>query len=262
MSIDKKNAQSEKALYIPKRPERDIAPENIPLLISYPKSGRTWIRYIFALVQKPLQLTHAGCSSKVSELGREFKSVPESLAEERLCLLMHRNPIDTAISFYFQVTRKDFQIHRKFRYVPRLYFENRLPPRDLVAFLRHPGYGVEKTCKFNRSWLDYFSRRTNVLDFSYEGMKLRPKETLMKVFLFSRVEQFDMDWVLQQSSFARMQAAEKSGMARHLQLRQKSSGDPDSAKVRRGRVFGYRDYLDQESIQYFQDLCRGYGIEA
>ena len=84
----------------------------------------------------------------------------------------------------------------------------------------------------------------------------------MKVFLFSRVEQFDMDRVLQQSSFAIMRAAEKTGRARHLQLRQKSSGDSDSAKMRRGKVFGYQDYLDQESIQYFQDLCRGYGIEA
>ena len=128
MSIDKKNARSEKALYIPKRPERDIAPENIPLLISYPKSGRTWIRYIFALVQKPLALTHAGCGSEVHKLGREFKSVRESLAEERLCLFMHRNPIDTAISFYFQVTRKDFQIHRKFRYAPRYTSKIGCPP--------------------------------------------------------------------------------------------------------------------------------------
>jgi len=262
MSIDMKNAQSEKALYIPKRVERYTTPNNIPLLISYPKSGRTWIRYIFALVQKPLDTGHAGSGSSIHLLGREFKGVLSNLAEDRLYLFMHRNPIDTAISFYFQVIRKDFQIHRKLRFVPRLYFENRLPPRDLVSFLHHPGYGVEKTCKFNRSWLDYFSRKTNALVFSYEDMKLTPKETLTKVFAFSGVEQFDMDWVLQQSNFANMQAAEKSGRAHHLWLRQNSSDDPDSAKVRRGKVFGYKDYLDQENIQYFQDLCRGYDIEA
>ena len=264
MSIDKKNARSEKALYIPKRPERNIAPENIPLLISYPKSGRTWIRYIFALVDQPLEASHAGCGVANNDVGKEFLSARTSMTDNRSCLFMHRNPIDTAISYYFQVTRRDFRIYSK-RYImtfPRLYFENRLPPRDLMSFLRHPGYGVEKTCKFNRSWLDYLSRRTNTLIFSYEDIKLRPEQTLSKVFRFNGVEQFDVDWILHQSSFASMQAVEKSGRAHHLALRQKSSKDPDSAKLRRGKVLGYQDYLDQESIQYFQDLCRRYGIEA
>jgi len=262
MSAAKSTAQSASAVHIPNALERDGATQDIPLLISYPKSGRTWIRYIFALIQKPLELSHAGTGSHISVLGREFKAIPSGLANGRLCLFMHRNPIDTATSYYFHITRKDFRLHRKLFYLPRLYFETRLPPRDLRSFLLHPGYGVEKTCKFNRAWLDYFGGRSDALVFSYEDMKQRPAETLSKVFAFSRIEGVDMDWLLEQSSFTNMQAAEKSGRARHLKLYQGRSKDPESAKIRRGKVLGYREYLDENDIQYFHKLCRGYGFEA
>lgn len=255
---------SESTLCIPQLPEFDIAPESKPLLVSHPKSGRTWIRYIFALVQKPLDTNHFGFGSAIQELGKEFSGLKTSAAENRLCLFMHRNPIDTAISWYFQVTRKDFRILSK-RYMQNaalLWFENRLPPRDLISFLHHSGYGVERVCKFNRYWIDHLSSRESAMTFSYEEMKFSTEKTLQKMFEFSQIENFDMKYILKQSSFENMSALERSGKASHLRLNRIRDKDPDSAKVRRGKVRGYRDYLDQESIECFQDLCQVYGFEA
>jgi hypothetical protein len=262
MLAENESGYVESVVHIPELPHLDVANQDVPLLVSYPKSGRTWLRYIFALAKKPLELTHAGCGSNVKVLGKSFEGIPSGLIDGGLCMFMHRNPIDTAISYYFQVTRKDFNLRRKIFHLPRLYLENRLPPKDIVEFLRHPGFGVEKICKFNRAWLDNLAGRENVLVFSFEDMKFRPEETLAKVMAFSRVSDCDIDWLVRQSDFARMKAAEKSGKARHLKLRQAKSGDPDSAKVRRGKVRGYREYLDETTIREFQDVCRNYGFEA
>ncbi len=257
-----KEAGGKSTLYIPEAPETDSAAQTMPLLISYPKSGRTWLRYIFALVQKPVEFSHAGSGSNIKIIGKKFSAIESEAAENRRCLFMHRNPIDTAISYFFHVTKKDFQLHHRFLHLPRLYFEDRLPPRDMPAFLRHPGFGVEKICKFNRAWIDHLSEQKDALIFSYEDMKFRSRQTLAGVFDFTKFEPVDLDWVLEQSSFENMRAAEKSGKAKHLKLRQSKSSDPDSAKVRRGKVMGYSEYLDAANIEHFRDLCRGYGFEA
>jgi hypothetical protein len=68
------------------------------VFVSYPKSGRTWIRYIFHLVGRQVRFTHAGQgTSNPSEIGTKFKRVRGSVLQDKN-MFMYRNALDTAVS--------------------------------------------------------------------------------------------------------------------------------------------------------------------
>ena len=46
--------------------------------ISFPKSGRTWMRYVFHLVGCPVTFTHAGHGTSQREMGEPFSGVDTS----------------------------------------------------------------------------------------------------------------------------------------------------------------------------------------
>ena len=80
---------------------------NRTVFVSYPKSGRTWIRYIFALVNLDVEFTHAGFGTReIKQIGTEFNGVKKSVLGRRN-IFMYRNPLDTAVSLYFQIHRTD-----------------------------------------------------------------------------------------------------------------------------------------------------------
>ena len=100
-----------------------------PTGISFPKAGRTWVRAVLRKSGAPLTFTHAGDGSRGRELGLPFDGVPAAY-RERPVLFLHRNPIDTAVSFFFQVTKKDFAAgtFKYYQRYPRLWLRGVLPP--------------------------------------------------------------------------------------------------------------------------------------
>ncbi len=234
-----------------------------PIGISFPKSGRTWLRAVLRRAKVKLTFTHAGHGSRGRELGRAFAAVPAELAD-RPVLLLHRNPLDTAVSFFFQVTAKDFApgtLRHAQRIVP-LWLGGRLPPRDVDAFALDPNYGVEAICRFNRGWIDHAAARDDSLIVTYEALRADPRGGFAEVLRFLGREPEGVDALVEAASFANMLAREEARAGNKRGFLRPDRSQENTRKVRRGKVAGYVDYLDPATIAKARAIAGRYGFDA
>lgn len=231
-----------------------------PIGISFPKAGRTWVRSVLNNARAPLTFTHAGNGSQGWELGRPFAGVPSEYADRKV-LFLHRNPIDTAVSFFFQVTKKDFA-PGTLKYLqrwPRLWWRGALPPFDIDGFVLHPTYGVEKVCRFNRGWLDHVEPRAECRVATYEGLRADPVPGFTGIVEWLGQPADRVGLAVEAKSFAAMKARELS-RPRHGGLDKRQ--EEGARKARKGKVGGYVDALRPETVAAAQAIAARYGFSA
>ena len=234
-------------------------------LVSYPKSGRSWLRYMFELCGHRLDVTHAGMGSYGKDLFRPYRGVDTSRLGNRRPIVLHRNPIDTAVSLYFQVNLKDRM--RTLRRHPIAYgvaaMRGQLPPRAIEEFTVHPRYGVENVCRFNRDWITWATSQPGAIVLSYEDMRADPAARLGALLDELGLKSVQpIEAVVEQAAFESMQRKERDGELKGGIWGRSRRDDPDSAKVRRGVVRGYHKYLGDEHIESLRDVARRFGFDA
>lgn len=236
----------------------------VATFVSHPKAGRTWLRFVFHLVGLDVHFTHAGSGSTSRYLGRAFDGVDRDEIRGSRVVFMHRNPIDTAVSFYFQVQRKDLPYH-SFRWFKRWLpytLAHRMPPHRIDDFVLHPGLGVPKVCAFDRAWIDALRDDPQALVLTYEDARKDTEAVFARLFAFLGADVPDVAAVVAESSFDRMRSLESTGRYQHLMLSEGKSGDPESRKVRRGKIRGYRDYLSEATIERCRQIAAEHGFEV
>jgi hypothetical protein len=102
------------------------------VIVSYPKSGRTWLRVILEMLAVELDYIHAGASLAEGIRFCDLKVLP--LAKP---LLMVRNPLDTVASCYFQATKR-----------------LKIYDGTMSDFIQDERYGLEKINYFHSLWKD------------------------------------------------------------------------------------------------------------
>ncbi len=235
-----------------------------PIGISFPKSGRTWVKAVLKRVGAPTRFTHAGHGSRKQELGRPFEAVAAGHAD-RPTLFLHRNPIDTAVSFFHQVNSKDFApgtLKYWQRLVP-LWLEGRLPPRSIDAFVLHPNYGVEKICRFNRAWLDHLAGRDDSLVVSYEELRADPMAGFGRILSWLGRDASGLAEAVEDKSFENMRAREAARAEEATSfLKPDRTRDEGAFKARRGKVGGYADELAPGTVARARDIAAAHGFEV
>lgn len=234
-----------------------------PVFLSYPKSGRTWVRFMLERAGIAMDYSHAGAGSRRRALGRPFRGIIKEKYAGRRIVFMHRNPIDTTVSFYFQVHRREL-IPGSSRYLRRLVpylLTGRWPPQDIKAFFKHPGYGVEKVCAYNRAWLDHLSNKPDALVLSYEELMADGKATMARLLPFLGADAARAGELVEHGRFDNMQRVESANPQGH-EFSPGIKDDPESLKVRRGKVGGYVDYLDADTIKECRAIAARYGFSA
>jgi hypothetical protein len=230
------------------------------IIVSYPKSGRTWLRY--ALVQFGIDATmsHAGTATNRRHIGRPAPGIPPQLADLPLVFL-HRNAIDTAVSMFYQIHKRDLRpgSGRWFRMLLPLAMRRALPPTDIDRFVLHPAYGLPKICRFNQRWLEHLKGRSDCLILKYEDMRASPSEEFQRLLDFFAITDTTGAALAEASSFDRMKAVERHGGQIEV-LKPVNQSDPASAKVRRGKVEGYHDELRPETVALCQKIVRDHGF--
>ncbi len=230
------------------------------LIVSYPKSGRTWLRFAFDSAGIKASLSHAGAATNRREIGWPFRGIPPALNAVPLVFL-HRDPIDTAVSMFYQVNRRDLRrgSGRWWRMLLPLALRGALPPTDIDAFVLHPIYGVEKVCTYNRAWLDHLEGRSDCLIMTYEAMRANPAEGFQSILDFWGEKSTTGAALAAASTFETMKAVE-AGRTGPATLRAATVSDANSAKVRKGNVRGFFDELAPETIKRALEIASRHGF--
>src|SRR5438067_8232467 len=231
------------------------------IILSVPKSGRTWIRaFLCAYFCKRHGLEFTLQPTRYNQPGFPRVIFSHDLFEHRIkgdpwdrlrgkylvprrelgrakIIPLARDPRDCFVSLYLQITRRD----------PHARVE--LRRKNVSDMLRDRRFGVRAIVSTMNDWMDEFSRRDNFTLVRYEALRASPAEhfrDLLNVFGESAPDMTMFQDALEFSRFENMQKLEAAGAFDSKILHPGDVRDPESFKVRRGKVGGYREYLSAE----------------
>jgi hypothetical protein len=240
------------------RERAELAPAKVAI-VSFPKSGRTWLRMLIgrALCQRyglpeaqvldtfeltraagilPTIFSHDGTSNTE---GRHFRRLDRSKRayRDKRVLLLCRDPRDTVISCFFEATK------RKGVYAG-----------TLSEFLRDPHYGIEKIVTFYELWDAARSVPEELLIVSYEGLHADPGKLLRETLAFmgaSDLPERTITDAIEYGRFDNMRRMEQSGgLGEGSRMRPGDASDASSYKTRKGKVGGFAETLSPEDLAY------------
>jgi hypothetical protein len=207
----------------------------LPVIVSFPKSGRSWYLVLLSELSLKVRLDHAG-----SDLGlaKPLEEMDTSKASNysQIALLV-RDPRDAVVSGYYHLRDRSGQAY----------------PGTIGDFIRDRRFGMEKAIRFNLMWSDFLAANSG-LCISYEDTHADAYGTLRKVLSFFGESRPDdqVQQVADRNSFLEMRGREERGEYGQFgkALGATRPGDPLSLKLRKGQVSGYRDDLNQADLSY------------
>lgn len=210
------------------------------VVVSFPKSGRTWLRVMLDELGVDLEYTHAHSGHRGAHHMSDLDTKREKNYDR--ILFLHRDPRDTAISGYYQK-------------------EKRLSGYEgtMSEFIRSPNHGVEKIIHFNKLWIDLAKTRSKMLVISYEKLHEDTAGCLKAIaeFFGYSLSEADINRSVNAGQFDTMKDRERSGFYEKQYgkaLAVHNLKDENSFKVRKGQVGGYKDELSEEDIEYCNQI--------
>jgi sulfotransferase family protein len=238
------------------------------VIVSIPKSGRTWLRaFICAYFCKRFGLEftlrpdryrepriprlifshdlfeHRTKGDRWDRLRGKYL-VPRSELSRAKIVLLARDPRDCFVSLYLQITRRD----------PNAPVD--LRRKSVSEMLRDRRFGIRAIVSTMNNWIAEFSGRDNFTLIRYEALHASPAEHFLDLLAMVGESTPDMKMfqgALEFSRFENMQKLEAAGAFDSKILHPGDVRDPESFKVRRGKVGGYREYLSLEDQKYAAD---------
>ena len=213
-----------------------------PVVVSFPKSGRTQLRMMLHTASIAAEFSHAGSSDEHAREAVELASGPVHWRRHRV-LFMMRDARDTAVSAWF---------HARHR--------SRVYGGALESFLRDSRFGLEKIVLFHLLWLE---RRASFRGFAlleYEALQRSPVEAFAHAasFLGNRdLPETKVRAAVEAGSFEAMRKLEASGAGGALFGPRLSPGDADrheSYKTRRGAIGGWREDFTPGDVAFAEDM--------
>lgn len=233
-------------------------------LTSYPKSGRTWFRFIlsnyfnakadlklgvdlhstFSIVPnfdcdpvRGIPAYHqAGLPSRIPLILVTHHPYRRSIFLNRPIIFMVRDPRDVLVSAYFHATRHK---HR---------FEG-----NMSEFLDSSDQGLKPLISYLNVWADGLQRHRHYV-LSYEALTNTPEAATAEVlsFLHYAVDPELIRQAVEASRFESMREREKSeGIPAH----DYDLSDNESLRMRKGKVGGFWDYLSADQAEFIEARC-------
>lgn len=230
-------------------------------VVSYPKAGRTWLALMLAsllsdLTGRPLTLRLHTYADDAGGIPRIFfthdgagLTRPRPLGGRKefyrgkAVLLLVRDPRDIVVSHYFQVSRRK-------RRGPTV--------TDLDSFIRGR-FGINRVIEFMNGWAAQQSVPGRFAIVRYEEMHEDCRGVLRRCVDFFGIQGVPdqaLSKAVENGSFERMRAMEAASALDDRRLQPRNPADPNSYKVRRGRVEGYLEDLAPEQIEFLDERIR------
>lgn len=236
------------------------------IIVSIPKSGRTWVRTFL-------------CAYFCEKVGEAFTLQPESYGhgipkviythdlfeqrtkadwwdqlrgkylipyyERRRCpiILLARDPRDAFVSLYVQLTRRTRETPVNIKI------------KSVTELLRDRAFGIVSMIEVMNSWLAEWAARPGFLLLRYEDLREDPARFRLLLVSLGEIEvnQTAFRFAQQFAAFGNMQKLESTGAFDSKILRAGDTADPESFKVRRGKVGGFADYLSPNDQSFAAD---------
>jgi hypothetical protein len=238
---------------------------------SYGKSGRTWMRAMLSRYYQQTYLLPERILMGFENFHRMNAQVPRIFFTHdnylrtftgntdskkdfytKKVVLLVRRPQDVAVSLFFQW---------KHRMRPDKMAMNHYPPAgselSIYDFVMNPDCGVPRIIDFLNLWARELPSIEHLLLVRYEDMRVRPERELQRIIKFLDMDPDDerIRETIEFSSVENMRKLEKENYFRRgSRLKAKDSSNPDSFKVRRAKVGGYRDYFDDEQVATIDEM--------
>ena len=249
------------------------------LIIGHPKSGNTWLK---VMLSRLYQIRHGLPASLIvtsDELARRHPAIPRITAtnghysyegivgaalspgapdrplRHKPILLLARNPLDIAVSWYFQFTKRQ-SAHKQ--ELINHFIEHPIDRRTIGMwdFVRHSDIGLPFLIDYLNGWERNLAQLERGLMVRYEDLRAEPGNTLRRITALMD-ESFTDEEIAEAVSFGsfdNLRALESKGFFRQGGLRLRNPNDPESFKVRRAKVGGYRDYFSAEQAAELEQL--------
>ncbi len=238
-------------------------------VVSYGKSGRTWVRVMLSRFYARKHELGDGAFLRFDEFRRKAPDVPAILfthdnylgdftgqaqsksdyRRHRLILLV-RDPADVAVSQYFQWLHR-MRPHKK--------LINGYPAHraevSMVEFVLGPA-GIRKIIRFMNDWTDALPKLEAPLVVRYEDLRADPHRWLgeMLAILGTPGTEQEIADAVEYAAYENMRQREAVGDSGARALRAGNKANPDSFKARRAKVGGYRDYFDDAQIAQIDNM--------
>jgi len=242
------------------------------VIVSFGKSGRTWLR---VMLSRYYQVKY-GIGERhligFDNLHKKNRAIPklffthdnylkdytgnrDSKADfyDKKVVLLVRNPLDVAVSQFFQW---------KYRMRPGKKALNQYPEHgsdiEIYDFLMDPDAGLNKIIDYLNLWASEAGKIKDLLIVRYEDMRSNTGEILEKIVTFLGTPG-EQDLIQEAVSFASVENMRNMETKRTFWLSgsrmvAKDKSNPNSYKVRKAKVGGYRDYFDDDQIQELNRL--------
>jgi len=236
------------------------------VIISFGKSGRTWLRVMLSRV---FQVRH-GLGQRhliaYDNLHRRVPAIPliffthDNYLKDytgqpgtkqpyygKKVVLMVRDPADVAVSQYHQW---------KYRMADRKKTINDYPPAgadvSLYDFVMMPSCGLPKIIDWMNGWAREMDKFRDLLVIRYEDLRADPKGMLQRVleFIGTPATEKELQEAVEFASVDNMRALEQKRVfwLSGRRMLAKDRSNPNTYKVRRAKVGGYRDDFTPEQL--------------
>ncbi len=237
------------------------------VIVSFGKSGRTWLRVMISHLFRVMYGLPENAIIGFDNFHNLNRAIPRIFFTHdnyikdltgdtetkrpfygKRVVLLARDPRDVAVSQFFQW---------KFRMKPSKVAINRYPPRDSATSIfdfvtGDNGGSIQAIADYMNLWARESGRVEAFHLLRYEDLRAAPHEELRRLLDFMQVEASEdqVAQAVEYSSYENMKKMESRQQFRLAggRMMPRDKDNPDSYKVRRAKVGGYRDYFSDEEV--------------
>lgn len=226
-------------------------------LFSTQKSGRTWVRMILAKV-----LEEIGLNPKKIEMIPSFHTPFDQVLQKKKphklnVIFLFRDPRDCVVSRYFEISRR--------RIRPKTDNPKKVYNSKLEDYIRRSDeYGIDAIVNYMNAWFRGRDQFKSFMSVSYENLTVTPHEVVRRILEFMDIDCSDevLHKAVDYATFGNMKKIEASSEGNLIQKYHGTFGerhqdkDPESFRVRKGKIGGYVDYLGEADIEYVNERVK------
>ena len=236
------------------------------IFASYGKSGRTWVR---VMISRYFQLVYKLPDNILMGFDNFYhlnKAIPRMFFTHdnylrgftgnvdskkdfyhKNVILLVRRPQDVAVSQFFQW---------KYRMRPEKKAMNKYPAHEadisVYEFVKDQNQGLPRIIEYMNAWARELDKVENLLVVRYEDLRAHPEREMARIVEFMGLDSVD-DYLKDTVDFASVEKLRSKEKENYFwrsgsRVQARDVNNPDSFKVRRAKVGGYKDYFDDDQL--------------